>query len=81
VTAPDLASAYVIAEFMLNLVPLPNPPARSAVEAYLGQHFARPEGGFRFSCHQDFVVIRPRREPIAPQGGKGTGAAPEANQT
>jgi SAM-dependent methyltransferase len=61
VTAPDLACAYVIAEFMLNLLPMPNPPARHALEEYVCKHFAVPAGGFRFSCHQDFLVIRQRR--------------------
>jgi SAM-dependent methyltransferase len=60
VTTPDFAAAYVIAEFMLNLLPLPNPPARAALEAYVRGHFAAPGGGFRFSCHQDFLVIRRR---------------------
>jgi SAM-dependent methyltransferase len=60
VTTPDLASAYVIAEFMLNLLPMPNRPLRSAVEEYIRTHFSAPGGGFRFSCHQDFLVIRRR---------------------
>jgi SAM-dependent methyltransferase len=58
VTAPDLATAYVIAEFMLNLLPMPNPPERGVLEAYIRDHFAAPGGGFRFTCHQDFLVIR-----------------------
>jgi SAM-dependent methyltransferase len=60
VTTPDLASAYVIAEFMLNLLPMPNPPAKRELEEYVRTHFAGPAGGFRFSCHQDFLVVRPR---------------------
>jgi trans-aconitate methyltransferase len=60
VTTPDLASALVVAEFMLNLLPMPRPPARAALEEYVGKHFAAPGAGFRFSCHQDFLVIRPR---------------------
>jgi SAM-dependent methyltransferase len=59
ITAPDLATAYVIAEFMLNLLPMPNPPARSALEEYL-KNFTASGGGFRLSCHQDFLVIRRR---------------------
>jgi SAM-dependent methyltransferase len=62
VTTPDLASACVIAEFMLNLLPMPNPPERRALEEYLHAHFAVPGGGFRFSCHQDFLMIRQRRQ-------------------
>jgi trans-aconitate methyltransferase len=61
VTAPDLATAYVIAEFMLNLLPLPNPPAREIVEKYIRDHFGNRGNGFRFSCHQDFLTVRPRR--------------------
>jgi SAM-dependent methyltransferase len=60
VTAPDFASAYAVAEFMLNLLPMPNPPERGALEAYVRGRFAAPGGGFRFSCHQDFLVIRRR---------------------
>jgi SAM-dependent methyltransferase len=61
VTTSDLASAIIIAEFMLNLLPMPQPPAQPALEQYVTQHFASPEGGFRFSCHQDFLLIRPRQ--------------------
>src|SRR5262249_36760393 len=53
ITTDDAASAYTIAEFMLNLLPMPNPPARSRVEKYVAEHF-RAGDGFRFSCHQDF---------------------------
>jgi hypothetical protein len=62
VTAPDLATAYVIAEFILNLLPMPNPPARRALEEYVLAHFADPQGGFRFSCHQDFLLVRPTHD-------------------
>jgi SAM-dependent methyltransferase len=60
VTTPDLASAYVIAEFMLNLLPMPNPPAKRVLEEYIRTNFAGPNGGFRFSCHQDFLLVRQR---------------------
>jgi SAM-dependent methyltransferase len=60
VTAPDLPTAYVIAEFMLNLLPIPNPPTRHALEEYIRSRFSDGNGGFRFSCHQDFLVVRPR---------------------
>jgi SAM-dependent methyltransferase len=66
VTTRDFASAYVIAEFMVNLLPMPNPPARSALEAYVSKNFAASGGGFRFSCHQDFLVIRPRYVSLLP---------------
>jgi trans-aconitate methyltransferase len=61
VTTADLASAYAIAEFMLNLLPMPNPPARTAVEQYIKTHFAASDGAYRFSCHQDFLTIRWRQ--------------------
>jgi SAM-dependent methyltransferase len=61
VTTPDFDSAYTIAEFMLNLLPMPNPPAKHALQEYIRTQFAVPNDGFRFSCHQDFLLIRPRR--------------------
>lgn len=54
----DLNSAYLIAEFMLNLLPMPNNPTRRAVEAYIKQHFRRSEGGFSFSSDQLLLQIR-----------------------
>jgi SAM-dependent methyltransferase len=60
VTAPDLATAYVIAEFMLNLLPFQVPPARRALEEYVDAHFRHEGVGYRFSCHQDFLTVRPR---------------------
>ncbi len=62
VTTADVDTALVIAEFMLNLVPMSSPPARSTLQAYIAKHFAQPGGGYRFSCHQDFCMIRPRRQ-------------------
>ena len=56
----DFSAAYAIAEFMLNLLPLPDPPQRRALEDYVRAHFARPDGSFRFSCDQDFIQIRKR---------------------
>jgi SAM-dependent methyltransferase len=56
----DLDAAYTVAEFMLNLLPIPHPPARSDLEDYVRKHLADPAGGFRFSCDQDFLQIRPR---------------------
>jgi SAM-dependent methyltransferase len=60
VATPDLDSAYTVAEFMLNLLPMPDPPARRDVEAYVREQLADPTGGFRLSCDQDFLQIRPR---------------------
>jgi hypothetical protein len=50
--------AYVIAEFMLNVLPLANPPRRTDLEAYIRSHFQDPQHGYRFSCSQDFLQIR-----------------------
>jgi len=58
ITTQDFAPAITIAEFMLNLVPIEQAPARKPVEEYVRQHFADAKGGFRFSCHQDMLVVR-----------------------
>lgn len=60
VSTADFNAAYIIAEFMLNLLPIFKPPTRSDLEAYIRNCFSRPDGGFRFSCDQDFLLIRPR---------------------
>jgi trans-aconitate methyltransferase len=60
VTTSDEDAAYVIAEFMLNLLPMKSPPSRAAVQRYMSEHFERHGGGYRFSCHQDFLVIHRR---------------------
>lgn len=60
IETPDLDAAYMIAEFMLNLLPMPAPPARGALEEYVRTHFERAKGSFRFSCDQDFAHIRRR---------------------
>ena len=49
--------AYTIAEFMLNLLPMPNPPLSNELEAYVQTHF-RHSDGYEFSCHQDFLWIK-----------------------
>lgn len=59
IAAPDLEKAFGIAEFMLNLLPLQNPPASADVQAYIRKHFTAQDG-FRFSCNQDFLQIRLR---------------------
>lgn len=61
VTTLDFDSAYTIAELMLNALPMSNPPARSDLEGYVRRCFACQAGGFRFSCDQDFLQIRPRK--------------------
>jgi SAM-dependent methyltransferase len=60
VTTADFPPAYVVGEFLLNLIPLTDPPERPALEEYISAHFAAPGGGYRFSCSQDFLQIRRR---------------------
>ena len=74
VQTSDFATAATIAEFMLNLLPLaagaetaessepagrawPAPP-REEVARYVRRHFSDGQGGFRFSCDQDFLLVR-----------------------
>lgn len=61
ITTDRFETAYAIAEFMLNVLPLKQPPPRSALEDYVRENFARSPGGYRFSCSQDFLQIRRRR--------------------
>lgn len=61
VETSERAAAYTVAEFMLNLLPIKQPPTRRDVEAYISQHFVAPDGGYRLSVHQDFLQIRARR--------------------
>ncbi|MEO3873302.1 class I SAM-dependent methyltransferase [Nonomuraea sp. B12E4] len=57
IDAPDLDTAVIIAQFLLNLVPLPHPPALDDVAAYL-QDRLRVAGSYRLSCDQDFLELR-----------------------
>jgi hypothetical protein len=57
VTTGDFESAYTVAEFMLNLVPIKEAPPRKKLEAYVRQNF-RNNGGYKFSCDQSFLQIR-----------------------
>ena len=61
VDVPDATSAFAVAEFILNLLPITNPPSRRDVEAYLAKHFMTPQGSYRFPVHQDFLQIRLRQ--------------------
>lgn len=54
----DFKSAYTVAEFMMNLLPMPNPPARAELEEYVEKNFGAGGGKYRFSCHQDFLQIK-----------------------
>jgi hypothetical protein len=60
VETTDLETAYLVAEFMLNLLPMSHPLARRVVLEYIQQHFATSTGTFRFSCDQDFLRIQLR---------------------
>ena len=57
VRAASFETACVVAEFMLNLLPLPAPPPRAELERYVEGHFRAPEGGYVLSCHQDFLRV------------------------
>lgn len=63
VTTSTFSVAYQIAEFMLNLLPMINPPLRSDLEAYIREDFQTADGGYRFSCSQDFLIVR-RKPPV-----------------
>jgi hypothetical protein len=43
---PDFESAYAIAEFMLNLLPIPDPPSRNNLGEYVRANFERVDGSF-----------------------------------
>jgi len=60
VVTHDFASAFKVAEFMLNLLPNTVPPTRVAVEHYVRDKFAKDDGTYQFSCHQDFLKIQQR---------------------
>jgi SAM-dependent methyltransferase len=56
----DLRTACEVAEFILNVLPMPNPPLRDQLERYVADRFSRPGGGYQFSCHQDFLRVARR---------------------
>jgi SAM-dependent methyltransferase len=60
IRAADLQTACEIAEFILNVLPMPNPPLWTELEEYVARWFSRPGGGYQFSCHQDFLRIARR---------------------
>lgn len=61
VDTPDFASAYTVAEFMLNLLQMRHPPRRQDVEIYIKTHFATVDGSYRIPVHQDYLQIRAKR--------------------
>ncbi len=56
IRTPDLPTTYQVAEFILSAHPMPNPPRCTELEEYIGR-FAQPDGGYRLSCHQDFLRV------------------------
>ena len=60
ITTSDFDSAYTIAEFILNLIPMHNPPFQRDLEDYVQKHFVLNGDGLRFSCDQDLLQIRKR---------------------
>jgi SAM-dependent methyltransferase len=60
----SLQEATTIAEFMLNLAPPDPMPWLTDVERYVDEHFRRPDGVWRFSCHQDCLIIRPTTSKV-----------------
>jgi trans-aconitate methyltransferase len=60
IRAEDLQTACEVAEFILNVLPMPNPPLWTDLEKYVASRFARPNGGYEYSCHQDFLRIARR---------------------
>ncbi len=62
VTTSDFKTAEIIAELMLNLLPIKRPPLLEEFEEYVRSHFGHRSGGFRFSCDQDFLQIRFRKD-------------------
>ena len=60
-TSSDFHSAYTVVEFMLNLFTITNPLSRKELETYISKNFGGPDGGYRFSCHQDILQIQRTR--------------------
>lgn len=53
----EASTAYAIAEFMLNLLPMAQSPSRAEVEDYLVK-YRSTDGRYRLSVDQDFMQIR-----------------------
>jgi SAM-dependent methyltransferase len=49
--------ACTIAEFMLNLLPMSDPPPLADLESYVQSKFNRGQT-FKFSCDQDFLLVQ-----------------------
>ncbi|MCC9607204.1 class I SAM-dependent methyltransferase [Blastopirellula sp. JC732] len=57
ITTKNLKDAYVIAEFMMNMLPLESPPDAADLEAYVEQYFAESPTSYRFSCTQNVLEL------------------------
>ena len=53
----SLQEACCVAEFMLNLLPMPAPPLMKDVVSYVQRWFLH-SGSFEFSCDQDFLRVQ-----------------------
>lgn len=58
IEAKNLDDATGIAEFVLNLIPSNHLPPVHDVRAYVEKNFKRGENHYRYSCDQDFVIVR-----------------------
>lgn len=64
VTTEDCDPAFTVAEFMLHLLPISQPPSRENSAHYVHRHVARSGGLFFFSCDQNFLMIHPHEEHV-----------------
>ena len=53
----SLHEACCVAEFMLNLLPMPAPPLMKDLESYVQRCFLH-SGSFEYSCDQDFLRVQ-----------------------
>jgi SAM-dependent methyltransferase len=57
VRCPDLPTAVTVAEFLLNVLPMPDAPPLAALSGYIEERFRAPAGGYEWSCDQDFLRV------------------------
>lgn len=62
IITPDQETAYKVAEFILNGKHAAAAPSSSAVREYLNQNCKEDSGGYRLSCHQDFLIVNHQRK-------------------
>jgi trans-aconitate methyltransferase len=67
INAPNLDCACIIAEFVINAISISTlPPWEQNLKQYIESKFYQPDGSYRFSCHQDFVLIQPNLAKVVP---------------